>query len=433
MTSLVSRYRPQTFEKVVGQEAPVRFLSQLIVRGKVCRNVLLHGAIGSGKTSLARIYAKALSCCGPSPSGSPCLTCDGCKAVEGGDASRLVELDAPSFRNFDEFRNKIDGLLNRSTAPHLCRVIFVDEAHSLSTHRDSFNFLLKKVEESGPGIAFCFATTAFDRISEALRSRLRCFELRPLSLDASMKFLQHIARCEGIVAELEALALLAGLGEGQPRNMLQGLDQVSETGDVTLKRVREIFSVNSTDILTQYFVALGEGGFALQTDIFFAWAEDVETKLRLVQLFLVSLYYNELRGIRLSVDPIIASISQVDRHPIISAFRKRVGERNLIAFWEAMLRLWPVITPDLSEESLLILVTEFQRHVSAPSALVKQQPSVEPASISLLPDVPPSRPRRSVSKVAVRHRIKEQRVEPDPKYLSFDQVRALFNAASFLP
>jgi DNA polymerase III subunit gamma/tau len=433
VASLVSRYRPQIFEKVVGQEVPVRFLSELIVKGRRCRNVLLHGSIGSGKTSLARIYAKALSCKAPSPRGSPCLNCEACNAIEAGEESHFLELDAPSFRNFGEFRDKIDNHLTRAKARHLRCVIFVDEAHSLSNHRNCFDFLLKKVDNAGPKTAFCFATTSFDRISKALRSRLDWLELRPLSRSESIKFLERIASEEGLKAENEALALIAGLGEGQPRNMLQGLDLVSETGDVTRDRVREVFGVNHTEFLTRYFEALGDGNFSLQTDIFFRWDEAVGTKLKWIQLFLVSLYYNELRHIKLSIDPVITSISSVERNPIISAFRKRLGESDIVAFWEVMMRFWPVITPDLSEESLLILVTQFQRQVSAPLNAALQSPPLERHSFSLLNDVPPSRPRRSAFHVGVRHKGKERRPKHDPKYLSFGQVREIFNTASFLP
>jgi len=177
------------------------------------------------------------------------------------------------------------------------------------------------VEEVRPGIAFCFATTEVDRISAALRSRLFEIEIRPLGLDKGITFLRNIANKEEIQYEDEALALLAGLGQGQPRNLLQALDQVREVGDVTREQVREVFGIDQSEKLVDYLMALAEGDFARQTQVISTWNEDLREQVRLVQLFLLSLYYNDLLKIRLILDPMVASITALERQPIVLAFK----------------------------------------------------------------------------------------------------------------
>jgi DNA polymerase III subunit gamma/tau len=257
--SLAIRHRPKVFKKVEGQGHAVEFLSQLIIEGQICRNILLHGAIGSGKTTLARIYAKALICQEqPIPGGSPCLHCKSCTGIEAGETTNFHELDAPSFENFAQLKEKIDSLV-LGASKNWRRVIFIDEAHSLARYPNSFDYLLKKVEEPSEGISYCFATTAFDKISPALRSRLHCLEIRSLLLSDSIKFLERITAAEKIKTSPDALALIAGLAEGQPRNMLHVLEVVSRNGEVTLDRVRQIYNFGYTDILKRYFIALGQG------------------------------------------------------------------------------------------------------------------------------------------------------------------------------
>ena len=112
MDALVSRYRPQVFSEVFGQDYPVRILSQLIKRGQICRNLLLYGSVGSGKTTLARIYGKALNCDSPDEDGSPCLRCSSCKKIEEGDPLRFKELDAPLFETLDHFKDTVNSYVS---------------------------------------------------------------------------------------------------------------------------------------------------------------------------------------------------------------------------------------------------------------------------------------------------------------------------------
>lgn len=437
-TSLVHRYRPTNFDQVKGQCVPVEYLSGLILRGPVCRNILLHGSIGSGKTTLARIYAKALNCQLRAPgSASPCLKCDSCRSIETGDETRFAEIDAPRLANLEELKNDIAQLLNLERAPGARQVIFIDEAHSLNNprHRGSSDFLLKQVEEPPPETSFCFATTAPEDLSDALKSRLVPLRLRPLSVEQSIEYLDEIARSENISAELEALALIAGFGEGQPRNMLQALDQVSDgsAGErltVTRERVIDMFGVSRTEQLSQYFRALADGDFARQTAVFFAWNEPIQLKVRLIQSFLLALYYNDLCSLRVTIDPLIASIRADERAPIIAAFRERLPSVNLKHFWEDLMAVFPVVVPSISDEALLAHVIAFQRiavRTEASPRLVVAPERIPDGGVAQA-----NRPRR----VRIANRsgsfVRIPKLKRDPKYLSMDNVAQLIRAASFV-
>jgi DNA polymerase III subunit gamma/tau len=433
MDALVSLYRPRVFSEVFGQDYPVRILSQLIKRGQICRNILLYGSVGSGKTTLARIYGKALNCDSPDEDGSPCLQCSSCKKIEKGEPLRFKELDAPLFETLDQFKYTVDIFVS-GPLDHR-RLIFVDEAHSIARFTNGYEFLLKMVEEVRPGIAFCFATTEVDRISAALRSRLFEIEIRPLGLDQGITFLRNIANKEEIQYEDEALALLAGLGQGQPRNLLQALDQVREVGDVTREQVRGVFGIDQSEKLVAYFMALAEGDFARQTQVISTWNEDLREQVRLLQLFLLSLYYNDLLKIRLILDPMVASITALERQPIVLAFKARLGvtDADPLSFWQRMIELLPIVSSDESEEALRIRLTLFQRFVTdAPRGMA--QPQNFPQSPAVPVPQSPSPARRPVPKKPGRKHRRRRGPVPvqDPAYLSFDVVRDLFNAASFL-
>jgi DNA polymerase III subunit gamma/tau len=405
----------------------------LIKRGQICRNILLYGSVGSGKTTLARIYGKALNCRATDEDGSPCLRCSSCKEVEQGDPLHFKELDAPLFETLDHFKDHVNSLVSSPTLGHR-RLIFVDEAHSIARFKNGYEFLLKMVEEPKPGIAFCFATTAVDQISEALRSRLFEIEIRPLGLGQAADFLRDIAAREGIRHKEGALEVLAGLGKGQPRNLLQALDQVREVGDVTRDQVREIFGIDQSEKLVDYFMVLAEGDFARQTQVISTWNEDLKEKVRLVQLFLLSLYYNDLCSLRLILDPLVDSITASERRPIVSAFKTRLGVAgSVLQFWKRMIELLPIVTSDENEEALLIRLTMFQRFVTdAPCGMAQHQnvqqtfavpvPQGESAAIRPVLKKPDRKRRRRRGPAAVQN----------PESLSYDVVRQLFNAASFL-
>lgn len=427
MQRLALKYRPRTFAEVVGQEYPKRIVSQLILNGKSCANLLLHGSVGSGKTTLVRIYAGALNCETPTRRGDRCFSCDRCKALDDGDDIGFIELDTPKFRDRSTLENEIDRRLGSTTVSR--KVIFLDEAHVLSKYRDCFEFLLKKVEEPPPGVSFCFATTAVERISEALRSRTIELELRPLTHEQSVGLLARTAKEERLTFHPEALSLLAGLGEHQPRNMLQALDKMSLIDDgkeFSRDRVAEVFGVDYIEHLIEYFEALGAGDARLQTMKFLRWPDRIRDKARLIQLFLVGLYYVELCGLDVSVEPVIASIRQEERNRVTDAFAKRLPGLDLKEFFEGLLNVWPIVTSDLGDEALLAILLRFQAAANRgeiPSRPNDIQRITPQAVVEVDPVVGTSRNRRNRC---------DDDAPKDPAFLSRSHVRSIFAAASFL-
>lgn len=429
MERLALKYRPNVFKDVIGQEFPKQIIAQLIVNNQSCANLLLHGSIGSGKTSLVRLYAGALNCESPTASGDRCFGCGRCKALDAGDETGFVELDTPKFRDLNALKNEIERLLKAAALTNRRTVVFLDEAHVLSNYRDSFDFLLKTVEEPPPGLSFCFATTAVGEINPALQSRTIKLELRPLTQEQSVDLLNRIARDEGLKLHPEAIALLAGLGEHQPRNMLQALDKMrllSDGKEITRDRVAAVFCVDYIEHLIQYFEALGAGDFRQQTAEFLQWPDSICNKVRLIQLFLIGLYYVELCGLDVSVEPVIASIRKRERDRVTNAFRRRLPHVDLKTFFEGLLDVWPVVTGDLSDEALLAVLMRFQIIANRGEAAPRATNLVERISPEAAAEKDKGERSRSI-------RSNDDANAPrDTAYLTRSNVRSIFAAASFL-
>ncbi|MGM5028314.1 AAA family ATPase [Tardiphaga sp. 862_B3_N4_1] len=430
MERLALKYRPETFQGVIGQEYPKRIISQLILNKQSCANLLLHGSVGSGKTTLVRIYAGALNCESPTATGDRCFACDRCKALDAGDDAGFVELDTPKFRDLAGLKAEINRVVKAAADSGRRTVIFLDEAHVLSRYRDSFDFLLKIVEEPPPGLSFCFATTALERISDALRSRTIRLEVRPLTHSQSLGLLSRTAQDEGLTLHHEAIALLAGLGEHQPRNMLQALDKIrliSDGTEITRDRVAAVFGVDYVEHLIQYFEALGAGDLRHQTGKFLQWSDSVRNKARLIQLFLVGFYYIELCGLDVSVDPVVASIRPEERKRIVDAFTNRLPNIDLRAVFEGLIDIWPVITSDLTDEALFAILLRFQITANRNEPVRRSDESavrIRPEAVAALEDGAEHQRRVVTSDDA--------KAPKDPAYLNRGHVRSVFAAASFL-
>ena len=442
--SLANKYRPQRFEDVYGQDHPVRYLSGLIKRGRIRRNLLLHGAVGSGKTSLVRLYAKALICDAPTQSGSPCGTCQWC-AAESEDQPGLYEHDVSGRDGggIGDIKSRVDEL-NRPPSIYRRQVLFFDEAHRLE--KDAADFLLKAVEEPAEGVVFCFATTEVDKIRPALRSRLVDLQVRPLPAPLAIDFLKTVAAKEGIACEPEALSLLAGLKQGYPRDLLTGLDQVhdAEAGPVTLERVRSVFDVDHTRVLVDYFMALAEGDLARQTELIVSWQEPALDKIRWLQAFLTSLYLNDIVGRRVIVDAVIASIKALERAPIIKGFCHRLNLEEpeaLARFWRPMMQFWAAPTADLSEAANMLRLALFHDFVNEELPRLGERPGSTLASTSMRKPAPASMlvPSAGFAQVSLNARpaippgVEDAAdADGDAGFLQASDVREIINRASFL-
>ena len=221
---LARKYRPQTFDEVMGQEAIVETLRNALATGRVAHGFIFSGHRGIGKTTIARILAKAMNCRRANgPTAMPCGECEACREIADGNSVDVLEIDAASNRGIDEIRQLRDNARYRP-ARDRTKFFILDEAHQLTD--DAFNALLKTLEEPPEWVMFVLATTEPEALPATIRSRCQHYAFRALSYTATLQRLRQICEAEGIAAEPQALELAAEAGEGSLRDALSLLDQV---------------------------------------------------------------------------------------------------------------------------------------------------------------------------------------------------------------
>jgi DNA polymerase III subunit gamma/tau len=229
---LARKYRPSTFDELVGQEALVRTLANAIDRGRLAHAFILTGVRGIGKTTTARIIARALNCIGADgnldkPTITPCGVCDTCVSIAEDRHVDVLEMDAASHTGIDDVREIIDGVKYAAVSARF-KVYIIDEVHMLS--RNAFNALLKTLEEPPEHVKFIFATTEIRKIPVTVLSRCQRFDLRRVESNELMTHFGNIAQKEGAKLEDEALALIARASDGSVRDGLSLLDRAIAHG-----------------------------------------------------------------------------------------------------------------------------------------------------------------------------------------------------------
>ncbi|MBI3335912.1 MAG: DNA polymerase III subunit gamma/tau [Candidatus Portnoybacteria bacterium] len=245
MQVIYRKYRPQKFSELVGQDHIVEVLTNAIKQGRVAHGYLFIGPRGTGKTSTARILAKALNCKGRSASShspEPCQTCENCKAISKGVFFDLIELDAASNRGIDEVRNLKESARVSFSREHW-KVFILDEAHSLT--KDAANALLKILEEPPEKTMFILITTEPEKIITTVKSRLQILPFRNLTIPDIVKRLSQIAKAEEIKIQENVLKVIALNASGSLRDAESNLAKVLSLGKqlVTLDDVRETLGI----------------------------------------------------------------------------------------------------------------------------------------------------------------------------------------------
>ncbi len=259
---LARKYRPSNFDSLIGQDAMVRTLGNAIARDRLAHAYLLTGVRGVGKTSTARIIAKALNCIGPDGQGgptiNPCGVCEPCVAISAGRHIDVIEMDAASNTGVDDVREIIEAVRYAAVSARF-KIYIVDEVHMLS--KNAFNALLKTLEEPPPHVKFIFATTEVQKLPVTVLSRCQRFDLRRIPVEKLAAHFARVSEAEGAQVDAEALALIARAAEGSVRDGLSILDQAIAHGQgaVTADAVRDMLGLSDRGRVRELMAALLAG------------------------------------------------------------------------------------------------------------------------------------------------------------------------------
>ena len=402
---IARKWRPQTFQDLVGQTHVTETLANALKNNRVAHAYIFSGARGVGKTTAARILAKALNCVnGPTP--EPCGVCDSCKEIAAGTSLDVIEIDAASNRGIDQIR-ELREMVRYAPAAARTKVVILDEAHMLTG--EASNALLKTLEEPPDRVIFVMATTEPENLVDTIRSRSQHFHFRALTFAEITGRLEEIAKNENLKIEAGALAVIARMAEGSLRDALSLLEQArAYCGDtISDKDVRELLGVVPEDALDELVGAIASGS--------------AERALALVHTFqregrnLQHFCREAIRHIRnLLVARVCGADSDLiaatpDQRPALARAAQQFTEEDLTRFFQILLQTDDDLRrkPDTRvhlEMGLLRLINaarlapleellaEVRSGAPLPSASASR--SASPASI---PAMPPAMPRRETS------------------------------------
>src|SRR5579863_4243693 len=251
---IARKYRPQTFSEIVGQQHVTKTLANAINSNRVAHAYIFSGVRGVGKTTSARILAKALNCV-KGPTAEPDGTCDSCREISAGTSLDVLEIDAASNRGIDQIR-ELREMVRYAPASSRYKVVILDEAHQLTD--EASNALLKTLEEPPERVVFILATTRAEDLVETIKSRAQLFQFRALSFQEIAGELERVARAENLTIEPAAVAVLARAAEGSLRDGLSLLEQaIAYSGEaITDAQVRELLGVVAESVLDELIEAI---------------------------------------------------------------------------------------------------------------------------------------------------------------------------------
>lgn len=375
---LARKYRPATFEALIGQEAMVRVLRAAFETGRIAHAFVLTGVRGVGKTTTARIIAKGLNCVGPDGTGgptvTPCGVCDPCRRIAEGRFIDVMEIDAASHTGVDFVRDITDMARTRPTARY--KVFILDEVHMLSTN--AFNALLKTLEEPPPSVKFIFATTEIRKVPVTVLSRCQRFDLRRIEPEAMLAFLAEVCQREGAQVAPEGLALITRAAEGSMRDALSLLDQAIAHGggpgsEASAEMVRSMLGLADRARTLDLFEAVmrGDAGGALR-ELGEQYAEGADPLSVLRDLAELSHWISVVKITPEAADDPTIGPTERDRGRDLAA---RLPMRALARAWQMLLKALAEVaqapSPMMAAEMALIRLTHVA-DLPSPEDLVRR-------------------------------------------------------------
>jgi DNA polymerase-3 subunit gamma/tau len=432
---LARKYRPQSFAELIGQDAMVRTLGNAIKRDRLAHAFLLTGVRGVGKTSTARLIAKALNCVGPDGQGGPtidpCGICEPCRAIAEGRHIDVVEMDAASHTGVDDVREIIEAVRYAAVSARY-KVYIVDEVHMLS--KNAFNALLKTLEEPPAHVKFLFATTEVNKVPVTVLSRCQRFDLRRIPAEALTGHFAQVAEAEGVQVEPEALALIARAAEGSARDGLSILDQAIAHGPegVTAEQVRTMLGLSDRGAIRRLLGLLlagdAPGALASLRDQYDLGVEPSAV----------------LRGLLESVHGITRAKVGGAQDPAQS-----IEEREAYADWASRLsyaavhRLWQLLLKGLQEvhqapmpfeaAEMALLRLIHASEVPDPGAMLEKLANGEAVAVARGSGAPAAAPQRAENRIPVDFPALVEQLASGGKHALAQQLHDYCGLVSYAP
>ncbi len=446
---LARKYRPRGFDELIGQEALVRTLSNAIATGRVAHAFVLTGVRGVGKTTTARIIARALNCIGSDGTGGPtvepCGVCEHCVSIAEDRHVDVIEMDAASRTGIDDIRELIEGVRYKPVSARY-KVYIIDEVHMLS--RQAFNGLLKTLEEPPDHVIFVFATTEIRKVPVTVLSRCQRFDLRRIDQDRLADHFRMIAAKESVEIEDEAVDIVARAADGSVRDGLSLLDQAIALsgGNVSAQQVRDMLGLANRGAVFDLFHAVVSGEIAAALEQFRAMYRDGVDPVVVLQDLLELTHWltrvkiapdlikepgvpeeERVRGAKMSQDLTMPVLTRCWQMLLKGLGEAQVAPAPLAAGEMVLVRL--AYAADLPPPAELVRKLSDDGPKETTAAAVPTQPSAPPVA----PTTPHSSgPAAAVEREPAREPyadpgpVAETVVEPAGELRSFKDVVALF-------